>query len=361
MTQSIAGSRPFAAWPWTESDTSSGPPPPLHNAAAPSTRDLPAPHDPPQPARPAIEVAILERTEMPRIEARDAAVQRGLDAFRGAMTATYHWSNQVAPVPVPFYMSNPAAKELTPQALRDLQSASRRAHVESDLPLIRAGRGTPEQISALTQALIDEGRLPTDTRAPPMVAVRQMMSSYRIGIDCAGYVQQAYLRAIGVDRGRAHFRAIESEDLSNLGARGYRRIDDLSDASPGDLVVLAAPPAVDGDLRPVGHRAIVYDQHQATPAEMRTLLQFSDSAQSFAVGGPIRVFFVDSSWGCGGNPRVGGTRREEWWYNRSTHQWGWHEQGDGLSARRFWITPTPYGHPFAPPASGIFRAAEARP
>jgi hypothetical protein len=296
-----------------------------------------------------------------RLDSNDIAVQRKLDAFRDAMTATYHTSEGDAVVAVPFCMSRAGTsggaavdggRPLGPSALAELQSAARRAHLESALGQIRCGRGTPEQIRALTQALLNDGRLPP-CAGTLWVRIRQMMSGYGIGIDCAGHVQQAYLSAKGLDRRQAHFGSLGTEDLSNLGPRGYRRIGDLSDVRPGDLFVLGPRPRSAEEPHPFGHRAIVYDQHIATATDIGELLQTPDAAP-FTVG-TIRVIDVDSSWGCHGNPLVGGVTRERWWHNETTDQWAWMAQGDGTGQRPFLVTPTPYDHAFNPPDNGVFR------
>jgi hypothetical protein len=243
-------------------------------------------------------------------------------------------------------------RPLSTSGLGELQSAARRAHLESALGQIRCGRGTPEQIRALTQALLDEGHFPSDD-GPLAVRVRQMMFAYGIGIDCAGHVQQAYLTASGLDRRQAHFGSLGTEDLSNLGSRGYRRIGDLADVRPGDLFVLGPRPRSAEEPHPAGHRAIVYDQRIATAADIGELIQTPEAA-SFVVG-TIRVFDVDSSWGCHGNPLVGGVRRERWWHNETRDQWAWMAQGDGTHPRPFFVTPTPYDHAFNPPDNGVFR------
>ena len=79
------------------------------------------------------------------------------------------------------------------------------------------------------------------------------------------------------------------------------------------------------------------------------------AATALASSGPIRIFEVDSSWGCSGNPLIGGVRRETWWYAETTKTWAWLEQGR-VGQRTFSTASTPMAHPFTG-ASGIFRSA----
>ena len=79
----------------------------------------------------------------------------------------------------------------------------------------------------------------------------------------------------------------------------------------------------------------------------------NEASRSFAGTPPIRVLTVDSSWGCNGDSRYGGVRRESWLYCEATRQWGWFDQGDEAT-RPFRTASTPMAHPFDGPF-GIFR------
>jgi hypothetical protein len=350
MVQPAAGYRPINPSNDPPLDDVGGPPP----ASAPPTT----------PGRPATDVAATQAVLEPRREA-DLAIQRRLDAFRDAMTPSYQTSDGYVPVSAAFTMSRPSSNEQRPPELRrlqsrdwaDLQSAAASADLQAALGQIRSGRGTPEQIRAIAQALIDQGHAVAGRYGDLHSSIRQTMADHGIGVDCAGYVQQAYLSVTGLDRARARFAASENENLSHLERRGYERVDQLAAVRPGDLVVLGPQPAISDDPHPVGHRAIVYDQRLTTPADMEKLIRMP-GAQPFAAGGPIRVFEVDSSWGDGGHPEVGGVNRETWWYSESARQWAWQAQGDGT---RFCVGSTPYGHPCEPPAEGFFRDPRRAP
>jgi hypothetical protein len=288
----------------------------------------------------------------------DAQVQEGLDAFRASLNAAYRAPERPASPGTPFQMSRPyKAQHPAIQANRAaVAKAAARAHLTpADLGLLLSGRGSPASIHALTQALIDDGRMPPDRDGSvlPESRIRAMMFDCGIGIDCAGYVQQAYLRAMSVSASAAGWQARVNEDLSNLAARGFTRIGDVARVRPGDIVVLGPPPAEPGLPGEPGHRAIVYEQHIATDGELAALHLSNAASRAFASTPPIRMFSVDSSWGCNGNPQFGGVRRESWWYCESTRQWGWFEQGEEAT-RSFRTASTPMAHPFDGPF-GIFR------
>jgi cell wall-associated NlpC family hydrolase len=364
MVQPAAGYRPTSLPNEPPFDNLPGPPPVVSPTTQSSSEPLTDDNLPETSAtskRTAVDVMATQAVFAPRYD-RDTAIQQRLDAFRDAMKPAYHMPSGHWPVSAAFVMSNPQAssgmapgpRPLADKDMSDLQSAARRAHMESALGQIRSGRGTPEQIHAITQALIDEGHALRTKDGSPESSIRQTMAHYGIGIDCAGYVQQAYLSARGLERPQARFASVGDEDLSRLERRGYQRIDNLAEVRPGDLVVLGACSPTRNDPHPVGHRAIVYDQRLATPADMQDLAQ-SEGARSFAVGGPIRVFVLDSSWGCNGIPEVGGARQERWWYNESTGKWAWLGQGNGTLPRPFGVDSRPYGHPCNPPDEGFFR------
>lgn len=185
----------------------------------------------------------------------------------------------------------------------ELQDAALAARLTADDVLrLHEGRATPEQVRAVTQALIDAGRLPeSSTDAPDLpMRIRQMMADHGIGLDCAGYTQQAYLESRGVVRSATGLNPnIENENLSNLSSKGFARVA-LSNARPGDLLVLNPPK--DGES---GHTLIVYDHREATPDETADL-----RAKKFE--GRIEAFVVDSSYGSDGQFVRGGVMQQIW-------------------------------------------------
>jgi hypothetical protein len=316
-----------SGWSWrrVENDPVRYVPP----ATVPPTSILQRPVDPydslPLPSGPLPAAAIAG---VPNRDARDAQVRRQLDAFYMSLTGWYYTpagkepGNHLGPgvaVGTPFMMNPgyPSQQQFlaNPKKHAAMERIAARAGLSSAaLARVQAARGTPEEIHRLTQALIDA--------QPPgtvftSLSVRQLMFDHAIGIDCAGYVQQAYLLARGRTAVEAGFTSILNERLSGLAYRGYQRIEAVADLRPGDLIVLNHPPSEPHDP---GHRAIVYDQRVATAADLRTLLA-SRRGQAFALGGPVRVLEMDSSYGSWGIPAKGGVQRQTWLYNESTGRW----------------------------------------
>ena len=356
MTQGVSGWRNDDRWARAAGDDD--PPQPsaagaigARGASRPrevqDSRDVPQLPEVPLP-RGFTEVAGSRRLETaPRVDARDAETRRRLDSFMAAMSEPYRMPDgTTVPVTPAFRMSAPYRAQVaslsSPAIVAELASAASRAHVSPEaLGRIESGRGTPREIHSLTQALIDGHPLPRDG-VWSGAAVRQLMFDHGIGIDCAGYVQQAFLHASGITRAQAGFDSPINESLSGLERRGFAKVNDMSAVRPGDLVVLAAPPGQPG------HRAIVYDQHPATANDMSYLLQGDAPARDFSVGGQVRVFEVDTSWGCNGQARLGGVRRETWWLNESTNKWGYIERSldkkTGAELELFRAVDGPYDH-----------------
>jgi hypothetical protein len=278
-------------------------------------------------------------------DVHDVQTQQRLDAFRMSLTGWYHTPSGDLAAVTPFLMSPGQAKQraflANPTKQAELQKIAARAGLSSTaLARVHCGRGTPDEIHRLTQALIDAS--PRDTKWDPY-AVRQLMFDNAIGLDCAGYTQQAYLYATSRTAAQAGFDTLTNESLSGLSGRGYARTAAIADVRPGDIIVFHPPPQFRGEP---GHRAIVYDQRVATVDDMKTLLS-SAQGQHFAVGGPIRVLEMDSSYGSGGTSTAGGVQRQAWLYNERTRQWAT-LNGSGS---RIEVAASLYWHPL----EGIYR------
>jgi len=171
------------------------------------------------------------------------------------------------------------------------------------------GRARPSEIEAITQALIDAGKFAAVRNAHPSLSngdlVRALQEEFKMGIDCAGYVQLAFIYAFtGSDNDTPSLR----RDLGLHEKRGWEKLSDLSssahfkkvdlvDGRTGDLFVLR-PPA--GSREP-GHTVIVVDR---------------------TVSGTVHTFLVDASWGTGmyGKPS-GGVARRKFKYDTSSGEW----------------------------------------
>jgi hypothetical protein len=270
-----------------------------------------------------------------RLPDQDTAVQKRMDSFFNRAVPTYRLpagpgkAIEVA-VATPFRMVGPTRAPRNPddatlravvtevsvrQSATELSTIAGKVGIgAASLSAIKVGRGTPSQVQALTQALIDANKLPPARKdESDVVRVRRMMCDYGIGFDCAGYTQQALLAAHGITRAQAGLDlGIVNESLSNLSTAHFARVAP-EDARAGDVLALGPP-----DPRNVGHRVIVFDRHDASPEELR---RYCSSGQGGSLDkGHVTVLSVDSSYGSSAHPANGGVQRQTWLYDGK--QWG---------------------------------------
>lgn len=189
--------------------------------------------------------------------------------------------------------------------------------LRGQVSLARVGRASPKALEAIVQALIDSGHLAPRTPEHFTLEqrIRATMTEFGVGLDCAGFAQQAFLasRAIESDavaRASAGLRAdIADEDLSHLPASKFARVSPLH-ARAGDLVVLRPP-----QDHEYGHTAIVRSAMKPTDEDIailgkteRELVRELDRARL------VRLE-IDASWGSGGLAELGGVQRQVWWHD----------------------------------------------
>jgi hypothetical protein len=254
----------------------------------------------------------------------------------------------------PFVMSVPfdrSAEETIQQHAPLVELARQRAGLSpADVSAIESGRGTPDQIRTLTQALIDMSGHPEGGGPWTPLKIRALMLECGVGIDCAGFTQQAYLAARGQTRAQAGFGPLANESLSHLGQRGFTRVSGIESVRSGDIMAL-------GPRGPneYGHRGIVYETHQATSNELTQLYLSGVDAQDFAKTIPIYVLEVDSSWGASGRADYGGVQRQTLLYSGLTGQWARlvpASLAEPDPKPVFALTTGPYNHPL----EGFYRA-----
>ena len=272
-----------------------------------------------------------------------------LDDLLASMTMSVRTADGLVTAMVPFRMATPprAQADAIRRNATAIAAAAQLAGLhEGELGRIQSGRGTAFEINRYAQAVVDVVVRTTATHVTSADGLRAVLFNHGVGIDCAGYVRQAAVAASLLAGPKVDL----NDSLSNLPSRGFTRVDDLSTVRPGDIFVLG--PAHPGE---VGHRAIVYEQHEASAAEIATLKGMWTAPELLA--GPLRVFQVDSSWGAGGDPIRGGVQRNTWWYCATTRTWGWLVD-NGHAEHRLQLAPAPYGHPLDPP-NGVFRSGRA--
>lgn len=281
--------------------------------------------------------ALVARTVGETREMLDVAIRVGLDATFRVANGPYAVDGHVVEARAHFRMG--------PQhggTSAELLAAARKANVPG-LYALQEGRGTLHDLRRVTQALVDAGHLPAGTE-PAGERIHQMQWNYGVGVDCAGYVQQAFLAAHGGTRATYGWKTMGYEDLSSVVTNPTFRRVAPRDLRPGDLGVLGVP-ANDA----VGHRVIIYSHKVVDPAKPGKLGEhFGADLAPLLRGGPVHCFEVDSSWGADGGDPAGGVRRDTWLYNEKTAVWSYR---CGVGNSTFCTTTSPYNHPLL----GFFR------
>ncbi len=308
---------------------------PAERSAAAAAYDRIIGQAPSTAARPGSLAVFLAHNAPLSEAARTAKVQAGLDAFRDRASGPYAAEGRAVYVAPQFAMGGGAVHPLA-KDLMAVAAAAKPTSLARFVGDIQVGRGTPEHVAQLTQALIDAGKLPAGTPDNLVGRIHQMQWRYGVGFDCAGYTQQAVASAAGQARG-----AVFPNDLT--GAISFARMQKLpfTSARAGDMFVLDPPPGED-----VGHKTAVYAHTTVTPEQASAELLAGGArpfqVSDFGAGGPVHRYQLDASWGAGPNGDIhGGYRRETALYNESTGMWAWREPTSG-SVR---VTPLPYNHP----------------
>jgi hypothetical protein len=230
-----------------------------------------------------------------------------------------------------------------PELMKALRPAS--PPVAAAANRVLSGRGTPEDVRLVTQALIDRGKLGPVTEGHESEAIQALQWKYGVGLDCAGYVQRAFFAArgqTGTPAERAALgmsaRAVD-ENFAHVPNNPKFKSVPISAARAGDLVLLGAPAG-----ESVGHVVLVRSN---TPLSQLDATQMGIPAGTFI--GPIRRFEVDSSWGAGESGTHGGVQRRTWLFDELTGRWA--SWNPATKTADFSTEKGPYNHPL----TGIYR------
>jgi hypothetical protein len=238
----------------------------------------------------------------------------------------------------------------------ELTRLCQKAGLASAAGPVRFGRCSPEQLVKVTQVLIDAGKLPPADAAHPRLAdrIRGMQWEWGIGVDCAGYTQQAAAEAHGA--AGAVFKANLMGDVFS-GMKHDKRFAsvDIASIRPGDVIHLDAPKRGDVGHNVICHaHAIMDDRARASLLASKTI---GDEGKAFLRGaGPFHAFDVDSSWGAGDGMMVGGFRRDTWLFDESSFTWASFPSGQ----RDLPLEPHPMSGPQGELFGGAFRPRESR-
>jgi hypothetical protein len=291
--------------------------------------------------------------------ARDAAVQQRLDTFRDRFSGPYDVAGAKVTAQPMFRMNTPSAhnaKNMEAHAA-ELTRICQKAGIAEAAGPARFGRCTPEQLVKVTQALIDAGKLPAADRVHATVTdrIRGMQWEWGIGVDCAGYTQQAAAEAHGANG--AVFRTASLMGDMFGGMMTDKRFTNVQIASirPGDVIHLDSP-----EVGQVGHNVICYGHTMLDEKGRADLLApnppralpLDAKAKEFLNGaGPFHVIDVDSSWGAGEGHMFGGFRRDTWIYSESSLSWASYPAGD----RKLPLAVDPMTGPQGEMFGGAFR------
>jgi hypothetical protein len=205
------------------------------------------------------------------------------------------------------------------------------------------GRPKPAQIAAITQALIDAGQFDALRKKYRTLTdrqlIRRMQREFGIGIDCAGYVQLAFIYAFtGSDddpkKTRLNLGLQErrgNERLSDLPSSHFKKLASVTDAETGDLLVLRPR---DGDIDRAWHTVMIVERTSS---------------------GTEHTFVGDASWGTdlyGEN--AGGIGRRQLVHDTATGEWWDIHPLTGAEAHRNTVGPYAEHH-----LHGVFRARQS--
>lgn len=169
-------------------------------------------------------------------------------------------------------------------------------------PMVVLGRATPEQLREVCQAL--ERKYPEKFKSAG--DARACLQDLRVGIDCAGFVQNtlSYLTGRTPPLG---LREKGTENLSQLASNpNFKPRSSPTEARPGDVITLK-PTARDG----VGHTLVVTERASCSGGSLRST--------DYEIRGDDRltILSVAASWGGGQGPK-----EKDWVYNPRTGRWG---------------------------------------
>jgi hypothetical protein len=207
-----------------------------------------------------------------------------------------------------------------------LGKAFEKAHPRA-IHMAAYGRAKPSELTSITQGLIDAGEFKkmkdANAGATNEELVRRIQREFRMGIDCAGYVQLAFIHAYrGSDDDSPSIRRSLGlhekrgwEKLAALPKKHFTKVN-VTDARTGDLFVLR-PRA--GATDNAWHTVLIVER------------KVSDT---------VHTFVCDASWGTDlYGVAAGGVARRELKHDTSTGDWWDVHPLTGVDAHRNRVGP----------------------
>ena len=206
------------------------------------------------------------------------------------------------------------------------------------------GRARPDEIKVFTQHLIDAGELDAVRDDNPSFSdkqlVRALQAKFNIGIDCAGYVQLAFIFAFTGKHDDARCNLASSKFREELGLKSKRSDENLSDLPSKHFKEVGFLNGQTGDLLVLAWRQGERDWHTVIVVD-------------HTVSGDVHTFLVDASWGFLYGDDAAGIARRTLEFDRSTGKWWDIHPIDGTKVNENSIGPY-MGHPI----KGMYRAKE---
>jgi hypothetical protein len=183
---------------------------------------------------------------------------------------------------------------------------------------VAMGKPSRNQVKMVTDALIKAGEFDKVKKNLAFMsdseAIRRMQWENGIGIDCAGYVSQAFVATHGGTNEKYGLQNVSNENLMYLKSNSHFTQVKPTEVRPGDLITLDPPKPGS-----VGHTALVRDHRVMDPAELKALPNSSTFAKPTD---KVHAYQVSASWGAEsyGDLR-GGVQNRTWLFNETTGKW----------------------------------------
>ena len=174
------------------------------------------------------------------------------------------------------------------------------------------GRVRPDEIKLITQALINAGELDAvrsdHSGLSDNQLVRALQEKFNIGIDCAGYVQLAFIYAFtgNHDNARCNLNSLKLRE--DLGLNAKRSWENLAYLPKKHFIEVGFLNGKTGDLLVLAWRKRERDWHTVIVVD-------------HTVSGDLHTFVVDASWGFLYGEDAAGVARRKFMYDRSTGKW----------------------------------------
>jgi len=203
------------------------------------------------------------------------------------------------------------------------------------------GRARPDEIKVITRHLIDAGELDAVRDDNPGFSdeelVRALQKKFNIGIDCAGYVQLAFIYAFTGQHDDARCNVGSLKLREDLGLKAKRSDENLAALPAKHFAEVGLLNGQTGDLLVLAWRKGERDWHTVIVVD-------------HSVSDDVHTFLVDASWGFLYTADAAGIARRKLVYDKSTGKWWDIHPIDGTKVNENSIGPYK-GHPI----KGMYR------